>query len=269
MSLDGGEDNLQPMPKMKMRPQGVAGLAVLAGLLTAAVLLPFAFRGELSVERPHTGVIACWTHAPTKLSVYYYDFGNWLWLHSSPPVQSVALDNPELAVVSYEAVVMDQELFRQRIALIMDVVARSPGQHEVSGVTIKRGSLVDIIPLDALVFAAREVAGEVALSDLSSWIITGAPASGEEGLSGGFWISSEKDTPLEVTVYAGGLPQFVTFQPVTIRLSARETSFVRMAVGVERMQSPAYLLFRPWLEIRSGSQEFAGQPGPLMVIPDS
>lgn len=82
MSLDG-ENGLRPLPKM--RPQRVAGLAALAGLLTAAALLPFAFRGELSVERPHTGVIACWTHAPTKLSVYYYDFGNWLWLHSSPP----------------------------------------------------------------------------------------------------------------------------------------------------------------------------------------
>lgn len=108
----------------------------------------------------------------------------------------------------------------------------------------------------------------MAVSDLSSWIITGSPASGDDGVSGGFWISSEKDTPLEVTVYADGLPRFVTFQPVTIRLSARETSFVRMAVGVELMQSPAYLLFRPWLEIRSDSQEFAEQPGPLMVIPD-
>lgn len=253
-------------PVRKMRPQSSVGLVAVAGLFAVVALLPFAFRGELAVEKPHIGLAACWTHAPTKLIVYYYDFGNWLWLHSSPPVQAVALDNPELAVVSYEAVVMDQELFRQRIALTMDVAARSPGQHAVSGITIKRGSLVDTIPLDTFVFDAREAAGEVAISDLSSWIVTGSRASAKEGVSGRFWISSEKGTPLEVTVHANGLPQFVTFQPVTIKLAAHQTGVVTMAIGVEGAESPAYLLFRPWLAVRSDSQEFAEQPGPLMVI---
>ncbi len=263
MSLDAGRD---AQSVLKIRRRTAVGLATAAGLFIVATLLPFAFRGVLAIDKPHVGLIACWTHSPTALCVYYYDYGNWLWLHSSPPVQSVALDNREIAVLQYETVVMDRGLCRQRIALVMDVAARSPGQHTVSAITITRGSLVDTISVGSIVFDAREAAGEPSVSDLSGWIVSGSPVRGGEGISGRFWLSSEKDIPLEVTVYLEGLPPYLTCEPVAIKLSARETTFVPMVVATEGVQTPAYVLVRPWLAVRSDAREFAEQPGPLMVI---